>query len=75
MMLKIRQHYLFASGSTTKAGVQAMEASSFAFFDACQGVTPIRVPGEWTDYLKGQCAVMIVGLPVAAVVFLTAGLI
>jgi hypothetical protein len=52
-----------------------MEANSFAFFDACQGVTPIRVPGEWTDYLIGQCAVMIVGLPVAAVAFLMAGLI
>jgi hypothetical protein len=52
-----------------------MEASYFAFFDACQGVAPIRVPGEWADYLKGQCVVMIVGLPVAAVLFFTAGLI
>ena len=64
-----------SGGSTINPGARAMEAGRFAFFDACQGVTPVWVPGEWTDYLKGQCVVMIVGLPVAAVLFFAAGLI
>jgi hypothetical protein len=52
-----------------------MEEGYFVYFDACHGVTPVRLTGEWTDYVKGQCVVLAVALPVAAVIFWMAGLI
>jgi hypothetical protein len=52
-----------------------MESGHFIFSDACQGLGPTKVAGEWNDYLKGQCIVLILAFPAAALVFWITGLI